>query len=247
MNQLYPPESQRLDFIGHLEEIRRRILFILAFFVIVCGLLFSQGYAMIAFLEEPAREFSKIFIFIDPTEAFAVYVKVVLLAAFMASFPVMVSQLWAFLSPVLSLSSRKAILAWIFFSLVCFYGGITFAYTILLPAAIHFLIGFGEGIASPAITISRYISFVSMMLLAGGCIFQIPVIMGILTEAGVVDVRKFSGSRKHAILILVIVAAMISPTTDIVNLLLFAGPMIALYEAGILLSWMVGQRKKGEG
>ena len=247
MNSLYPPESQKLDFIGHLEELRRRIVISLAFFAIMCVVLFSQGYAIIAFLEAPAHAIIKNFIFIDPTEAFAAYFMVVLVAALVVSFPVVIYELWAFLSLALSRQSRNAILAWILFSFVCFYGGIIFAYIILLPAAINFLLGFGAGIAIPSITISRYISFVSVILLAGGCIFQIPVIIGILTEAGILDAHKLSASRKYAILILVTVAAIVSPTTDVFNLLLFSGPMIALYEVGIVLSWLVGRRKKREG
>ena len=148
MNELYPPESQRLDFVGHLDELRRRIMIALGFFLIMSVLLFSQGYALMALIEAPARGFIKDFIFIDPTEAFASYFKVVLLTALLASFPVVIYEIWAFLSPALSRTSRHAILAWICLALVCFYGGIIFAYTILLPAAISFLLGFGEGIAS---------------------------------------------------------------------------------------------------
>jgi sec-independent protein translocase protein TatC len=134
-------------------------------------------------------------------------------------------------------------LAWVFFSFVCFYGGIIFSYMVLLPAAVNFLLGFGAGIAKPAITISRYVSFASVLLLAGGFIFQIPVVMGILTEAGIVDAQKLAASRKYAILILVTIAAVVSPTQDLFNLLLFAGPMVALYEAGIILAWIIGKRK----
>ncbi|MFH0754123.1 MAG: twin-arginine translocase subunit TatC [Candidatus Omnitrophota bacterium] len=246
MSELYPPESQRLDFVGHLDELRRRIMIVLGFFLIMAVLLFSQGYGLMALLEAPARGFIKDFIFIDPTEAFAAYFKVVLLTAFLASFPVVVYELWAFLSPALSRASRHAILAWICLALVCFYGGSVFAYTILLPAAISFLLGFGEGIARPAITISAYISFASIILFAGGCIFQIPVVIGILTEAGILDSHKLAASRKYAIMILVIIAAIVSPTQDVFNLMLFAVPMIALYEVGILLSWMVGRRKAHE-
>ena len=247
MNPLYPPESQRLDFAGHLEELRRRIVITLVFLVVMCGILFSRGYALMAWLEAPARGFIKDFIFIDPTEAFAAYFIVVLMAALAASFPVMIYQLWAFLSPALSRSSRYAVLAWILLAVACFYGGIVFAYMILLPAAMNFLLGFGAGIAIPAITISKYISFAGIILFAGGFIFQIPVLMGILTEAGILDARRLSGSRKYAVLVLVIIAAIVSPTQDVFNLLLFAAPMIALYEVGILLSWMVGRRKARTG
>ncbi|MBF0387533.1 MAG: twin-arginine translocase subunit TatC [Candidatus Omnitrophica bacterium] len=243
MNELYPPESQRLDFIGHLDELRRRIMIVLGCFLIMVVFLFSQGYALMALLEAPARGFIKDFIFIDPTEAFAAYFKVVLLAALTAVFPVVLYELWAFLAPALARSTRKVILGWLCLALVCFYGGGAFAYAVLLPAAINFLLGFGVGIARPEITISAYISFASIVLLAGGCVFQIPVVLAILTEAGLLDSHKLAVSRKYAILVLVVVAAIISPTQDFFNLALFSAPMIALYEIGIFLSWLVGRRK----
>jgi sec-independent protein translocase protein TatC len=243
MSSLYPPESQRMDFVGHLEELRRRIMICLVVFAIVCGIMLSQGYAIMAFLEAPARGFIKDFIFIDPTEAFSSFFKAVLLASFVVSFPLVLYELWAFLAPALSQESRRAIQAWICFALVCFYGGVAFAYTILLPAAVNFLLGFGQGIAHPAIAISRYISFATFILLAGGCVFQIPVILGILTEAGSLDARRLAAGRRYAILINMVIAAIVTPTTDIFNMLLFAVPMIVLYEVGILLSWMVDRRK----
>ncbi|MBF0331840.1 MAG: twin-arginine translocase subunit TatC [Candidatus Omnitrophica bacterium] len=245
MSALYPPESQRLDLVGHLAELRRRIMISLGFLVIMALMLSGQGYVLMALLEAPARSFIKDFIFIEPTEAFGSYVVVVLMAALIVSFPVLIHQFWAFVAPALSRATRRAILAWILLSCVCFYGGIAFAYIILLPAAVNFLLGFGEGIARPAITISRYISFATIILLAGGLIFQIPVALGILTEANIVNARQLAQSRKYAILILVIIAAVVSPTQDLFNLFLFAGPMIALYEVGILLSWLVGRRKAG--
>ncbi len=243
MTGMPPPDSPRLYFIGHLKELRQRIVVILIFFTAMCAVLFAQGYQLMAWLEAPAGRYVQGFIFIDPTEAFAAYFKVVLLAAGFVSFPVFLYQLWAFLLPALSRSSRHAVLGWILGSIVFFYGGIIFSYLILLPAAINFLLGFGEGIARPAITISRYISFAGTILLMGGVIFQIPVVLGLLTEAGVLKAAWLSAGRKYAILILVIMAALISPTSDIFNLLLFAVPMIVLYEAGVLLSWIIERRK----
>ena len=242
-----PLNTEGADFSGHLDELRRRIMVVLLFFIAMCALLFWQGHALMAFLEAPARGLIRDFIFIAPGEAFSAYCKVVFFAAFMASFPVVIYELGAFVYPALTFSSRRAIMLWIVAALACFYGGTFFSYAVLLPAAMGFLLGFGEGIARPEITIGAYVNFAGAILLAGGCVFQIPVIIGILTEAGIVDAGKLAAGRKYAVLALVIIAAVFSPTQDVFNLMLFAVPMIGLYEAGIFLAWLTGRRKARAG
>jgi sec-independent protein translocase protein TatC len=243
MTELYPPESQRMDLVGHLDELRRRILTCLIFLVAVTAILFSQGYRLLALLEIPAQGSIKEFIFTSPTEAFAIYFKVVLLAAFVVCFPVILYQTWRFLSPALPRTSRRAVSLWLFFALVSFLGGIAFSYGVLLPSAFKFLVGFGEGIARPMISLSHYFSFAVAIILVGGVVFEIPFVMGILTEVGILNSRGLRSGRRYAILIIVILAAVITPTTDAFNMVLFAGPMILLYEVGVVLCRIIENRK----
>jgi sec-independent protein translocase protein TatC len=243
MTELYPPESQRLDLIGHLDELRRRILVCLIFLIVVTAILFSQGYKLLALLEIPAHGSVQEFIFTSPTEAFATYFKVVLLAAFVACFPVVLYQAWGFLSPALPRTSRRAVAVWLFFALISFLGGIAFSYGVLLPSAFKFLVGFGEGIARPMISLSQYFSFAVAIILVGGVVFEIPFVMGILAEAGILNSRVLRTGRRFAILIIVILAAVITPTTDAFNMVLFAGPMVLLFEVGVLLCRIIEKRK----
>jgi sec-independent protein translocase protein TatC len=243
MTEYYPPESQRMDLIGHLDELRRRILACLIFLVIVTGVLFSQGNSLLALLELPAQGVIKEFIFTSPTEAFATYFKVVLLAAFVACFPVVLYQIWGFMAPALPKASQRAVLVWLLFALISFLGGIAFSYGILLPSAFKFLVGFGEGIARPMISLAQYISFAVAIILVGGVVFEIPFVMGILAEAGILNSRTLRSGRRYAILLIVILAAVITPTTDIFNLVLFAGPMVLLYEVGLLVCRLIEKRK----
>jgi len=245
MSGFYPPESQRMDLIGHLAELRRRILVCVTCLLVVTIFLFSQGYALLALLETPAHGSFKDFIFTAPTEAFGTYCKVVLLAAFVVCFPVVLYQIWAFLAPALPRSAQRAVVVWLLFALVSFLAGIAFAFGVLLPYAFNFLVGFGAGIARPLISLSEYISFAVAMILVGGLVFEIPFLIGLLTEIGILSSRVLRSGRRYAILIIFIAAAVITPTQDAFNMLLFAVPMVLLYEVGVLLSRIIEKRKAG--
>ncbi len=246
MNELYPPESQQMGFVSHLEELRRRILAVLACYAVICSALFAFGNRILALLESPARGYLREFVFISPTEAFVAYFKVVLLASFVLCFPFALYELWAFLAPALSGRLQQAIYAWLCLAVACFVAGIWFTFKILLPAALHFLLTFGEGIATPVISLGEYVSFAVAFILIGGFVFEIPVIIGVLTEAGVLGSGRLRAGRRYAILANLVVAALITPTQDVVNLILFAMPMIVLYEVGIMLSIWVEKRRSAD-
>jgi sec-independent protein translocase protein TatC len=232
-----------MDLSGHLAELRQRILVCLVFFFAVVVGLFSQGYVLLDLLEAPARGVIKEFIFTAPTEAFATYFTVVLLAAFIVCFPVALYQLWAFVAPAMPRDLRRATIIWFLFALVSFFGGIAFAYGILLPSAFNFLVGFGEGIARPMISLSQYMSFAVAIVFIGGVVFEIPFLMGILTEAGLLNSKILRSSRRYMILIIFILAAIITPTQDPFNMIIFAIPMVLLFEVGIMLCTLIERRK----
>jgi sec-independent protein translocase protein TatC len=142
-------------------------------------------------------------------------------------------------------ASRRFIFSWFIFALVSFLGGIVFAYSILLPSAFSFLVGFGAGIATPMISLSQYMSFAVAIIFIGGFVFEIPFVIGMLTEAGILQSRVLCSVRRYAIFIIFVIAAVVTPTQDPFNMILFAVPMVVLYEVGILLSRMVeGRRNK---
>lgn len=244
MPELYPPESQRMDFIGHLAELRRRIIASLLFFAAAFAIVCAFGNQILSLLKQPAAGLIGDFVFLSPTEAFSAYIKVVMLAAFVFSFPVFIYELWAFLVPALSLPLRRVSLIWIGASLIFFYSGVIFSFQVLLPVSVKFLITFGREIARPLISINEYVSFASAIILMGGVIFQIPVVAGLLTEAGLMGSRQLAEGRRYAVLIILIVAAIVSPTQDIFSLFLFSLPMFILYEVGVFFSRWAEHRKK---
>lgn len=233
-----------MDFVGHLEELRRRIFICLGFSLIVGILIFARGHILMAIVTHPANGIIPEFIFTTPSEAFLAYLKVVLLSTLIICFPVILYELWAFLAPALDLGIRRWISLWFLMALACFFGGVAFGYFMALPAALKFLISFGEGLARPMISLAQYVGFFATIVLLSGVVFEIPTVIGILTVLGIVNARMLRAGRRYAILGIFVLAAVITPTQDVVNMLVFAVPMIGLYEIGILFSAMVGRGRE---
>jgi sec-independent protein translocase protein TatC len=244
MSGLYPSESRHLDVVGHLEELRRRLLICLGTVAVIAVVLFGKGRVLIAFVKRPVHGLVRDLIFITPTEVFVSYLKVVILFAFILSFPVILYEIWAFLSPAASPGFRKRAVLWLAGVLLCFLAGLWFAFRLALPAALRFLFAFGQGIATPQITLAKYISFFVAFMVIGGVIFETPVIIGLLADMGFVRSRTLRAKRKYAVLLIFIIAAVVTPTQDMFNMLVFAVPMVLLFEAGILAARLIERWKR---
>ena len=120
---------------------------------------------------------------------------------------------------------------------------VVFSYYIVVPGALKFLITFAQGVATANITVSKYMSFFVMFMLTGGIVFEIPVVMGLLAEAGMVSGPQLKHHRRFAFLIILIAAALITPTQDVVNLAVFSVPMFLLYETGILIVGLIEKKR----
>jgi len=243
----YPKESKQLDFFGHLEELRRRLFICLAFFAGASMVAFFQKKLLMGLIERPASGLIEKLIFIAPAEVFAAYIKIALLGGFILSFPIILYQAWAFLTPAWEESPRIGfrVVIWMSAALACFAAGILFAYFIAIPAALRFLIGFGADIAFAYITMNRYVSFFGALILTGGLVFEIPIVMVFLVDARLLKTGTVKGHRPHAYLTILVLAAIITPTQDVVNMLVFALPMILLFELGILVASIVEKGQTG--
>lgn len=247
MSPLYPEESKKLDVIAHLEELRKRMLISLSFLFLAAIVFFIKGNYVFPIVVKPAQDLIDELIFISPTEAFVSYLKISLLCGFILSFPVIIFHVWRYLSPAFNKRMRRRIVVWLVMALFLFFSGIAFSYFLAFPTALKFLISFGEKIATPMISLGKYISFFGAIILIGGVIFEIPVIMGLLGDAGIVTSKTLKAKRHIAVLAIMVVAAVITPTQDIINMLLFAVPMIILYEIGIFLVSRLEGRTKDRG
>lgn len=131
--------------------------------------------------------------------------------------------------------TRTQLFGFTFFTCLLFYAGTVFCYYITLPFGINFLLGFGSEELKPVISVGRFVNFVTIFILAFGVIFELPILMVFSAKIGLVTRKFFSRNRRYALLLIAITAAVLTPTPDIVNMLLMGGPLYLLYEAGILI------------
>lgn len=229
-----------MPFLDHLEELRRRILKSILAVVILSGIAFYFSEDLMRVLIRPLGDI-KLHV-TEVSGSFYAYIKVALIFGIGGSLPIIFYQLWMFISPGLYRRERAMILPLILLSVVLFLIGAGFCYFVVLPLALHFLIGFGGDILSPIITVSSYLGFAGMLLLAFGFGFELPIMAYFLGKMGVVSSQALGRSRRYAIVIILIVAAILTPTPDVFTQLLLAVPLYILFEISIVVVRASGRR-----
>lgn len=177
-------------------------------------------------------------------EQFTLYVTVSLYSAIALSVPLLLWQIWGFISPALYKHERAYVTPFIGLSSVAFVLGAAFAYYILFPPAAQYLLNLGGGEFLLLLKASDYLDLITIIMLAMGIIFQMPAVTYVLARIGVVSAGLLARSWKIAIIVILIVAAVVSPTGDIPNLMLFATPMMVLYVFSIGIAWFFGKKRK---
>lgn len=223
-----------MTILEHLDDLRRHLLkAIIALAVgVVIGAFFTRQ--VLEMLIAPLGD--QVPIAIAPTEATAVFFKVSVVIGIVFAMPVIVYQLFQFVAPGLKPNEKRYAIIGAPFAALSFAAGVIFAATVLLPAALPFLQGFLFGIVEQRYSIDRYISFVSNILLWAGLVFETPLVMYFLAKLGVVTPQGFAKARRVVVVGAAASAAVITPTTDPINMLLIMAPFLLLYELGILLA-----------
>ena len=238
---MHDPEP-RLTIVGHLEELRRRLGISLAAILVAIGLSATQVGRLVGWLQRPAQPRLPRFAFFTPTEPLIAYTKVAILAGLILAMPVLLAQVWGFVRSGLTPRERSSGLAFIWWGSVNFLVGAIFAYVVLLPLALNVLLGIGKGTLEPVISIDRYLSFVTTMVFWSGVVFELPVVIFFLAKVGIVTTEWLRQQRPYAVLVLVTIAAIVTPTTDVVSLLLLAIPLVLLYEISIFVTRLAIRR-----
>lgn len=240
--------KKELTFVGHLSELRKRLLRCLIALLITTSVSFAIAYAfpdyIFGVLTAPAGGVD--LVFIEMTEMISTYMKVSLACGIILAMPYLVYQFIVFVSPALTRREKKyiyLILPWI---TLMFIAGVIFGYYILAPPAITFLMTFGSEVATPQIKIANYVSIITRLLVTIGAVFETPVIILFLARLGVVSSQGLAKKRRHAIVFAFALAAIITPTFDPVNQSLVALPLIALYEMSIWLAKLVQPKESPE-
>jgi len=230
--------EDRRPFLEHLEELRQRLIrcMIAVGIAFVVCYFFSKD--IFSFLAKPLKESlpeGSTMIFINPAEAFLTYIKLSFYAALFFSSPYILYQAWMFIAPGLYAHERRYALPFMVVSVLLFVAGVAFAYFVVFPFAFRFLMGFATDVIRPAPSLREFLGFASMLLLAFGVVFELPVFVFFLTKMGVIDHTTLTRNRRYAVLIIFIVAAILTPP-DVFTQLLMAGPLLVLYEASVLVA-----------
>ncbi len=227
-----PSEVQGMSFLDHLEELRKRLLWSLIAIIVMAGASFGFSDQLFLWIIKPLGDVS--LHVTEVTGSFYAYIKVSLLTGLVASAPIVLYNLWAFVSPGLYQREKAAILPLILTSTILFLGGAAFCYYMVLPLALKFLIGFSEGILEPIITVGSYISFAGMLLVAFGFGFELPVAAYLLGRAGLITASFLAKGRRYAFVLILVAGAIITPP-DVFTQLLLAVPVYVLYEISIVI------------
>ncbi|MCD7744213.1 MAG: twin-arginine translocase subunit TatC [Lachnospiraceae bacterium] len=221
---------------GHLRELRNRLGICIVSLVVafLVALYFSQD--IITFLTDIGDVYGYEFVYIAPQELLLEQFSVSLVAAVCIASPILIYHIWAFIQPGLKKNENSMFAAVLISGLICFVIGILFAYKIMLPFMLKFLIGIsaGSGITA-SISVEKYVSFLLTIFLIFGVIFELPVVSVLLTQIGLLKVEWMKKAFKPAIIVIFLIAAIVTPP-DIVSQTMVAFPMIGLYELSILLS-----------
>ena len=177
-------------------------------------------------------------VYTSPTEILSVTIRLSLTGGVILAIPVLVLTIFYLVSPLISRHERRLVALFLPAILAAFLAGVSFAYFVMLPVGIAFLLSFGEGIAVPTIRISEYLSLAIVLLFWLGVIFELPLVMFLLAKLRLVSYQRFKRVRKFVPPVSIILSAIITPTFDIVNQLMVAIPIIVLYEVGLLLAWL---------
>ncbi|MGD0099055.1 MAG: twin-arginine translocase subunit TatC [Acidobacteriota bacterium] len=241
-------ESGKMSFLEHLDELRKRLVHVAAYLAIgtvVAWFFHRQIYDFLALpitrLLPPGTKLA----YTSPIDVFTLYMKVSLVAGVVLTLPLNLFEVWKFIAPGLYRREKRYAVPFMLSSMILFVAGAAFCYYMVLPAMFGWLLNLGKSFM-PVIKIDEYLDTTDMMLLAFGVFFEMPVVAAFLSIFGIVSARFLWNKARYAILILVILAAVISPTGDAVNLAFWSAPLIALYFISVLVAAIFGWRRKAK-
>lgn len=238
-------DESRMPVIGHLEELRGRLIKVTWTVLGGMVLAYTVSDILVGWLRRPLE--GDLYFF-SPTEAFWVTMKVSFIAGLFLSLPVILYQIWRFVSPGLLPHERRYALPFVILGCLFFVLGLVFCYFVVVPLALNFLVGFGtrQGLKS-LFSIGLYMDFLLKLLLAFGVIFELPLGITILAKIGMVTPQFLARHRRYAILVNAILAAILTPTSDVFNMMLMMIPLLLFYELGIWGARLFGRKPLRSG
>lgn len=234
-------DELRLTFLGHLEELRKRLIWVVVVIIIGALVCFQFVETFVDLITQPAQQLE--FIYLSPPELFIAHIKISLVMGLVLTMPFTLLQIWLFLKPGLTKTEKSFLVLALLAASTFFLLGTGFAFYVIVPFTIKFFIGVATPQITPLFSFESYVNFVSSILLSFGLIFEMPLLVVILTQLGFVTPEKLKKSRKVITLIIFVVAAILTPP-DVISQTLMAAPMLVLFEISLVLSKLVFNRKQ---
>ncbi len=243
-NQNEETLDQNMTLTDHLTELRKRIVYSLYALLVFTAIAYDYSKELFDFIRKPIEKYLPAggLVYTAPMDKFVAHFKLAIVAGVIGSCPFWLYQLWKFVAPGLYKNERKYMTSFITIGSLLFFSGVCFSYFVALPMTFDFLFSFGGDQDKPMITIDHYMDFVSQFALMFGVSFELPLILTLMSMAGLVSQKFLIDKGRYAIMILAIVAAMITPP-DVMSMTIMLVPMIALYYIGILMVGFVQKKK----
>ncbi|MEJ2539729.1 MAG: twin-arginine translocase subunit TatC [Gemmatimonadota bacterium] len=238
-----------MPFLDHLEELRWRIFKAGGALILgaLVGFYLIQRFNVLELLIAPVQPYlpdNGRLNYLSPVTPFLFLLKTSVLTGLILAFPIVLYQIWAFLSPALEKEEKRVIVPALYMGMFLFLGGAALAYEVALPVSLQFLLGLQEDILQPMLTADDYLSFVVRLLVGFGIIFELPVVVLILSVMGLITPQFLRSKRRHAIVVITVLASLLSPGDLIMVTAIMMVPLVFLYEFSILLSVMVYRRRE---
>lgn len=238
--------EDRLTLVEHLDELRSRLIVCIVVFGVALALCFWQNHLLLEIAQGPLPDDRDQLITFGVTEPFTTTLTVSAYGAIVLALPIVLWQLYAYVLPAFSEAERRVVLPILLLFPLLFAAGIAFAYFVVMPAALRFLLDFNDGQFNIQLRARDYYSFFSMTEIACGLIFQLPLAIIAVTRLGIVRVEQLSENRRYAYLVIAILAAAL-PGVDPVTMLIEMVPLLVLYELSILLARVLGRPGRSGG
>jgi sec-independent protein translocase protein TatC len=235
--------TDKMPFMEHLGELRTRIVRALIALLVGLGIALPFSQKIVDYLARPVQSSGHTLVFLALTEAFWVQMKVAVIVGLFLAAPAILWQIWAFVAPGLHDHEKKYAAPFVLIGSLLFLGGGAFSLKVVTPYAINFLLSYSRPGLQPMISIGSYVDFLLKFTVAFGLVFELPLALTLLARMGVVTPAVLAKNRKYAILGAFVAAAILTPTPDMFNQALMAGPLIILYEIGIVSARLFGRRR----
>src|ERR1700685_988282 len=238
-----------MGFLDHLEELRRRLVYSVAAVAVGFFACWWKVEWIYGIMQRPivdvlrANGMSEKLVYLNPTDPFNLYLKIAALAGLFVTCPFVLYQVWMFISPGLYRNEKRYVVPFMVSTIGLFLSGGYFGYKLVYPAALEFLIGYGKQF-QPMITIHEYTDLFLTVILGLGLVFELPILVFFLALMGVVSAGWMWRNVRYSILVIFIIAAIITPQTDILNMCIFAAPMVALYLGSIGIAYLVHPKQR---